>query len=182
VCIASRPTQGDELEPVPDGIRVREARQDELETIARLSSLEVEYNSRSPIFSQGGPPDLDAIRASHEELANQGAIHLLAELEGQRVGLLTLAIESRFAPICSENGLFVGPTATDPRFRRRGIASALLASALDWARCHGYPQIDVSFRSANLLSRRFWHRTGFVTIGWQVARRLPDTVVGTGER
>ena len=174
VCIASRSTLLPRArQPTSSDVRVREAGEDDMDAIARLSSMEVAYRARSPMFMAAVPPDLESVRASHLELAERGALHFLATLDGEPAGLLTLLRESRFQPISSEGGVFVGPTATDPRFWRRGVASALVWSALEWARRHDHRRIDVSYLSANLLSRRFWRHAGFATIGWRVERRLP---------
>ena len=181
VCIASRSTLPPRArQPTSSDVRVREAGEDDMDAIARLSSMEVAYRARSPMFMAAVPPDLESVRASHLELAERGALHFLATLDGEPAGLLTLLRESRFQPISSEGGVFVGPTATDPRFWRRGVASALVWSALEWARRHDHRRIDVSYLSANLLSRRFWRHAGFATIGWRVERRLPESTVAAG--
>ena len=73
--------------------------------------------------------------------------------------------------------------------RPDGHGSAILAarprigagsSAFERAWRHDHRRMDVSYLSANLLSRRFWRHAGFATIGWRVERRLPESTVAVG--
>ena len=144
VCIASRSTLPPRArQPTPSDVRVREAGEDEMDAIARLSSMEVAYRARSPMFMAAVPPDLQSVRASHLEQAEWGSLHFLATLDGEPAGSLTLLRESRFQPISSEGGSLRWPDGHDRRFWRRGVASALVWSALEWARRHDHRRIDV---------------------------------------
>ncbi len=152
--------------------------------ISRQSLVSPQWRSSfgpaSPMFLEGGPPDLAIVRANHEELFALGAVHFLASVEAEPVGLLTLLRASRFAPICAEDAPFVSTTATDARYRGKGIGGALVAAALAWAREREYGHLDVSYLSSNLLSRSFWRGCGFAPVGWKVARRLPDSLFKVG--
>jgi GNAT superfamily N-acetyltransferase len=97
-------------------------------------------------------------------------------VEQEIIGVLTLLPESRFRPICAEDAPFVSTTVTDPRYRRQGIGRMLVRVAADWARARGHAQIDVSFQSTSPLLRAFWRQSGFLPIGWKVARRLPESL------
>ena len=92
--------------------------------ISRQSLVSPQWRSsfgrRTDVFSEGGPPDLAIVRANHEELFALGAVHFLASVEAEPVGLLTLLRASRFAPICAEDAPFVSTTATDARYRGKG--------------------------------------------------------------
>jgi ribosomal protein S18 acetylase RimI-like enzyme len=45
--------------------------------------------------------------------------------------------------------------------RRRGIATALLETALDWVRASGATRIEVQVAHANAVGQAFWRARGF---------------------
>jgi GNAT superfamily N-acetyltransferase len=177
VCIGSRTSEILPSDVFPDPqTRIRVADNDDLSSIVRLAAMEIEFRLGAPMYLEGGPPDLDLLRETHAALFEAGAVHFLASVEREVVGLLTLLQESRFPPICAEDAPFVSTTATDPRYRRQGIGRMLVRVAADWARERGHEYIDVSFQSASPLLRSFWRRSGFAPVGWKVARRLPESL------
>jgi GNAT superfamily N-acetyltransferase len=176
VCIGSRSSEVLPRDVFPSpGTTIRVADADDLSSIVRLAAMEVEFRSGPPMYLEGGPPDLDALHEKHAQLFDAGAIHFVAVVEGEVVGLLTLLQESLFPLICAEDAPFVSTTVTDPRYRRRGIGRMLVRTAADWARDRGHHHMDVSFQSASPLLRAFWRESGFEPIGWKVARRLPES-------
>jgi GNAT superfamily N-acetyltransferase len=183
VCIGSRPTLVSARDALLTGsTSFRVADQDDLSSIARLAAMEVEFRTGPPMYLEGGPPDLDALRETHAQLLEAGAVHFIAVVEREIVGVLTLLPGSRFQPICAEDALFVSTTVTDPRYRRRGIGRMLVRVAVDWAREREHAHMDVSFQSASSKLRGFWRRSGFVPIGWKVARRLPESLSKPSDR
>jgi ribosomal protein S18 acetylase RimI-like enzyme len=46
-------------------------------------------------------------------------------------------------------------------YRRQGVATALLSSAIDRARALGAVRVDAMVNAENLEAERFWHRAGF---------------------
>ena len=147
---------------------------DDLSSIVQLAAMEVEFRAGPPMYLEGGPPDLDLLRETHAELFELGAVHFVALVEREVVGVLTLLQEGRFAPICAEDAPFVSTTVTDPRHRQKGIGRMLVRVAADWARERGHEHMDVSYQSASPLLRSFWQQCGFTPVGWKVARRLPS--------
>ena len=148
-----------------------------LETIARLALVEIQYRSARPMFAPRQDRPLADLAAEHRVLHDGGAVHLLATLDGCEVGLLTIELTSPAPRLCPDGQPYIGPTATLPGARGKGVGRALVDAALTWAHDHAYQSISVDFDTANPLSRPFWLNAGFHPAGYDV-RRLIDA--GTG--
>lgn len=142
----------------------------DLDTIAALSHIELLHRSTPPMYASQPPCSIAETRNLHERLHEQGAIHLLARRDGVDVGLLTIERSSPAPRLCPANGPYIGPTATHPSARHRGIGRALVAAAVDWAQSAGHDMISVDFDSANPLSRPFWLGLAFRPTGYRVRR------------
>jgi GNAT superfamily N-acetyltransferase len=153
-------------------VSVRQADHEDLPTVARLALVELRHRSAPPMFAPADESSPEELIARHASLREAGAVHLLARLDGNDVGLLTIELTSPEPRLCPEGQPYIGPTATLPAARRRGVGQALVAAALDWAKTHGHQWISVDFNTANPLSRPFWLGAGFHPTGYGLARLL----------
>jgi len=101
------------------------------------------------------------LRAVGESLASDSAdvSVLVAEDEGQLAGFVHLQTTIDYysnRPIAHVADLAVSPGAEG-----RGVASALLAAAEDWARARGYPWIDLNVGPGNERARMLYERLGY---------------------
>ena len=103
---------------------------------------------------------------------DNGAVHLLATLDGHDVGLLTIELTSPVPHLCPDGQPCIGPTATLPGARGQGVGHTLVDTALTWAHDHGYQWVSVDFDTANPLSRPFWLNAGFRPAGYGVLRLI----------
>jgi GNAT superfamily N-acetyltransferase len=154
-------------------VTVRAAGPEDLETVARLALVELQYRSTPPLFGPAQGRPVADLTAEHRTLRDNGAVHLLATLDGDDVGLLTIELTSPVPRLCPDGQPYIGPTATLPGARGRGVGHALVDAALTWAYDHDYQWIAVDFQTANPLSRPFWLNAGFRTAGYGI-RRLID--------
>jgi GNAT superfamily N-acetyltransferase len=152
------------------GVEVRTASIEDLDTIARLSLVELRHRSTPPIYGPPDPRSVADLVVQHRALHEGGAVHFLARLDGQDVGLLTIELTSPAPRLCPDAQPYISPTATLPEARGRGVGHALVAAALDWAQVHGYRWVSVDFQSANPLSRPFWLGVGFRPTGYGAMR------------
>jgi GNAT superfamily N-acetyltransferase len=159
----------------PAGVQVRVGGADDLAAVARLSLVEVRFRATPPIYSLPNPRSLEEVLDDHRALHHGGATHLLATLDGRDVGLLTIELASPAPRLCADGQPYIGPTATDPDARGRGVGRALVDTALAWAHDHGYRWVSVDFESANPLSRPFWLGNGFQPVGYGRLRILEVT-------
>lgn len=152
-------------------VRVRLGTERDLDAIAELSHIEMRYRFQPPTHALEPERSLDQARALHATALERGSLHLIAEVDGRDVGLLTLEDDAPAQRLCPA-GAYIGPTATRPDVRGRGIGTALVAAAIDAARARGHRQLSVDFASANALSRPFWLGLGFTPTGERVRRVL----------
>ena len=61
--------------------------------------------------------------------------------------------------------LHINNIAVDPRWRRRGIASALLAAALERGQERGARRAFLEVRASNVEAQALYHRFGFAPVG-----------------
>ena len=91
--------------------------------------------------------------------------------------LLLYWLGSRAAPSPPAPGFYVDALATDPSFRRRGAASALLAEAERQARVRGLPAVALDTTVGNEEARALYAREGFEEVAYRPpARGLPGFV------
>jgi len=153
-------------------VAVRVAGTEDLDTVARLALVELEHRSAPPMFAPNQVRPLADLVLEHRALHDNGAVHLLATLDGRDVGMLTVELASPVPRLCPDGQPYIGPTATLPAARRRGVGHALADAALTWAHDHGYQWISVDFDTANPLSRPFWLNAGFHPAGYGVLRLI----------
>ena len=153
-------------------VDVRIAGPEDLDAIAALSQIELEHRSTPPIYAPTPPPTLAETRVMHERLFDDGAVHFLARHEGDDVGLLTVEFSSPAPRLCPHGQPYIGPTATRPSVRHKGIGSTLVVVVLDWAKSAGHETVSVDFDSANPLSRPFWLGLGFHPTGYRLRRSI----------
>jgi GNAT superfamily N-acetyltransferase len=173
---ATRPVRPAPATTTPaSGIDIRIANPDDLDSVARLSRVEHTQRSAPPIYSAprlSDITDLSGFREHHRRLLDDGAVHLLARHHDADVGLLTLEPTPPAPRLCPAGQPYIGPTATDPAVRGRGIGRALVDAAHDWAHRHGHHTISVDFEPSNPLSRPFWLGLGFRPSGYRQRRTI----------
>ena len=153
-------------------VAVRLAGAGDLETVARLALVEIQYRSAPAMFAPRQDRPLADLVAEHRALREGGAVHLLATIDGHDVGLLTIELTSPAPRLCPDGQPYIGPTATLPAARGQGGGHALVDAALTWAYDHGYQWVSVDFDTANPLSRPFWLNVGFHLAGYDVLRLI----------
>ncbi|MEM9714771.1 MAG: GNAT family N-acetyltransferase, partial [Actinomycetota bacterium] len=163
--------------PRAGGVTVRISTADDLDTVARLCRVEIDHRYVAPVFSPRPERErtLLELAEAHGELEQRGGVHVIATLDGTDVGVLTLGPTGIEPGLCPDDQPFIGETATVPAARGRGIASAMVETAMGWAADQGHAGVTVSFQPSNRVSRRFWLGAGFVPTGFWAVRRIPES-------
>jgi GNAT superfamily N-acetyltransferase len=82
-------------------------------------------------------------------------------------------------PNCAE----LATAATLQDARGRGVGTALTQQGFAWAKLAGYRVVETDWRSANLLSSRFWPKMGFRPVVYRLTRRIdPRIAFAAGQR
>lgn len=91
----------------------------------------------------------------------------VAESEAVVVGLLVARVAAEEMEILN--------LAVEPRWRRRGVGTALVEAAIEHARRAGVARVFLEVRESNRVARRFYRRQGFAVAGRRVGYyRRPD--------
>jgi ribosomal-protein-alanine N-acetyltransferase len=136
-------------------MRVRPATPADLPRLAAIEALS---------FPDPWPEDyLDAY------LADGDSLFLVAEVP-ELAGFVIARDES--APR-GGRALHIHDLAVDPRHRRRGVGTALLAAMIGIATAQGIPRLRLEVRVENVPARRFYEAHGFQVVG-RANRYYPD--------
>jgi GNAT superfamily N-acetyltransferase len=162
----------------PSDVSVRRGEPADVEAVVALDRL-AEHQANAPVFSAGPePPDPEAVRAEvAEELADEAAATLLAELDGRPVGIATVAPVSysglHTGVAQPDDACILGYAYTLPEVRGSGAGRALTDAVFAWARERSYTTVVVDWRVTNLLASRFWPARGFRTTFLRLYRSIP---------
>lgn len=152
--------------PVPAGFTVRHGGPEDLDIAMRLAYVIFDHQAEGPTWAGAPAPAEEEARASYAEyLSNPKVAYFVAERDGEPLGHLALERET-------EEAVYLDIAATVPEARGLGVGTALADAALGWAFEQGYQTCKTDWRSANLVSSRFWERRGFVPTAYRLFRRI----------
>ena len=161
----------------PPSVRIRGPRREDIDSLARLDLSLPDHQGRSPVFSAGTVPTLDAARAEWEDdLAGDVDGCFVAEVDGRVVGsAVGVPLEksgSHVGPARPDNAGFLGFAAVLPEARGHGAGRALGEAVGWWAAESGFDSLVTDWRVTNLLSSRTWPRLGYETTFVRLHRLL----------
>jgi GNAT superfamily N-acetyltransferase len=162
-----------DLRPVeardPAEFAVRLGGADDLEIAMRLAYVIFDHQAKGPTWAGAPAPAEEEARASYAKyLADPDVAYFVAERDGEPLGHLAIERES-------DDTVYLDIAATLPESRGLGVGTALTDAALSWAYEHGYRTCATDWRSANLVSSRFWERRGFVPTAYRLFRSIALT-------
>ena len=96
---------------------------------------------------------LERLRAT---LSADDAALLLAELEGEPVGICSVYMDLR--SVRYGERAWIEDLAVDPGRRSQGVGEALMAAAFEWARRHGASHVELDSGDARADAHRFYER------------------------
>lgn len=141
--------------PVAD-VEIRRATINDVDTVVSLDHELAQYLAGPPIFmamtEKRG-------REYHEKWLSKPLHSLwLASYEGKVVSYMKMCPLDEDHLITDEKTIWIQGAYTKEHLREKGIGSALLKQALQWARSQGYERCAVDFEAENVLAGAFWLR------------------------
>ena len=136
-----------------EGVEVRRATLDDLETVLDLGRTITEHQVGPPVWSGLPLPGRDDSRDDWAEFVAEDVVYL-AFLDGLPVGYAGLHA-------AAEGVIELSVAGTTPPARGRGVGTAIVERALHDAREVGFRTCRLDYRSTNLLASRFWRGHGF---------------------
>ena len=148
--------------PLPDGVTVRPAGRDDLDTaIMPMATLIWEHQAVPASFTGLTPPPAEQLREDWAESFDLPDDALfVAELDGRPAGFVLLYPDDPDVGVGARS-VSLSVCAVAPEARGRGVGIALTEHALRWAASDGYDTVTTDWRVPNLLSSRFWPARGF---------------------
>ena len=160
------------LEGFDADVDIRQAGLQDLEQVLDLQEDLYQYHTEAPIFLLGEKSE----RSYYEEwLQNPNKVVWLAYWKEEPVALMRLgpADEDVATIILDKKTTSIYAAFTKEKVRREGIATALLAHAIQSAKKAGYERCAVSFEPMNALGKRFWLKT-FNPVCLSMVRHIDD--------
>lgn len=161
---------------LPDGVVVRRAESRDANALVGLDDGLRRHLQASPVFLRMGPAATTEVQRRVIEDPAQAVF--VAEREDRPVACLRIGpCATDIATIVRDAGTAsITAAFTEAPFRGDGLATALLAAAVGWARDAGYERCAVDHESANREAGRFWARH-FTPATLSMGRRLAHTVL-----
>ena len=124
------------------------------------------------------PSDLDEVAEWFRTFLQSRSAHIwIAEEHGEFVGYVTSIVHERPEnPFCRpRRWCEIDQIAVDPRFRRRGIGSALIQKAVATARAEGIAIVELGSWSFNEAAQGAFQKLGFVPkfVRWELRNDVP---------
>lgn len=165
-----------ETPDLPAGTVVRQGVPTDAKAVLSLDLGLRRHLATSPIFVRvGAAPTIELHRRRLDDAAEATFV---AEREGELVAFLRIGpCANDVATIVRDAGTAsITAAFTRPDLRGDGVATALLARAIDWARAAGFVRCAVDHESANREGSRFWARHA-TPVAVSMVRRLPPGTV-----
>jgi ribosomal protein S18 acetylase RimI-like enzyme len=163
-----------EAAPLP--IRLREATPDDADRIAHCYVAMARQHAALDPAEYRIPEHAAVVTRFRTELeaADEADLHLVAEVDGVVVGNLdafTRPLPSEGSMRLPRRGALIG-IAVDEDWRGRGIGTALMRAAEDWARGRGFDTLELDVADPNGAARRLYERLGYGLVAHTLVKPL----------
>ncbi len=178
-------------------MEIRKAIKKDIPQLSELFRLEIEFHQTLACYYelQAG---FDWLNYAEEKFNRSNGLIFVAESTGGLAGFVDIRItkyppDNRYKstlqrirygskkiktfPVKSLRWGIIEECYVDPSFRRRGIGSRLVYSALEWFQSKQINRIELSLIAKNKEGETFWKKFGFVTFRISLAREINNQIV-----
>jgi len=156
-------------------VTIRRATDADLAALGRLGAvlLRTHYSyDRRRFMAPGEAPEEGYAWFLGTQLRDPDVGVFVAEVHGDVVGSVYAGIEPQSWKELREEAGFIHDVVVDERGRRKGLASRLLATALEWLASRGMPRVLLWTAEPNVEAQRVFSRLGFRTTMIEMTREL----------
>ena len=158
--------------PVAD-VEIRLATIDDLDMVVSLDHELAQYLAGPPIFMAMTEK---RCRDYHNKWLSKPSHSLwFASYKGKVVSYMKICPLDEDYVITGEKTIWIQGAYTKEHMRGKGIGTALLKQALQWAQLHGYKRCAVDFETENVLASAFWLRY-FEPICFSLVRQIDKRI------
>jgi ribosomal protein S18 acetylase RimI-like enzyme len=103
-----------------------------------------------------------------------GTIYVGEDTDGAVVGFVNVLVQEQpEIPVrAARKYVEIANLVVRPAARRSGVALSLVAAAAEWARCKGFPTVELQVHEFNDAALKFFERAGFHTSKRQMTRAV----------
>jgi len=162
---------------VRDNIKIRAALDTDASTFAALSAFvqDLHFRERPDVFKETDVLGLE--RWFQNTLSTASAQIWIAEIGDVPTGYIVVTPQSRDESVFCYQRCWheVDNIGVHPKYRKRGVARALLNHVVRIAAAKGVPEIELNTWSFNQLAHRSFEHVGFLRKNLRFARRVERT-------
>lgn len=163
-----------------NSLTVRKSTPEDREQIRSFSRLIALYQKESPCFAVAPESYLTNLDQGFSILTTDEEVELyVIEEEGKILGYQLYAPHEKEGFLSPAGSCELAVSAVTEGARGRGIGRRLTSEALRDQLCRGREIFITDWRSANLLSSRFWPRVGFRPLAYRMVRVLAGLPQGS---
>ena len=155
-------------------ITIRPATTSDLDTVVALRLALLRQHRSNPLFERLHP-DADRrardVYRSHLESPDQ--LVLLAEREGEAIGILRCVHAASSPLLLPESYCYMSSAYVAPGERRSGILKALFDEGVRWCRARGLSEVRLYVSVEDDVARAVWSSLGFIPVEELRVHRLP---------
>ena len=162
----------------PSELRIRSARPDDIPALTDIYLSTARHHAALDP-AEYRVPEVAAVHArfvAELDAAEEEDLHLVAEVDGVVVGQLDVIGGRRRSPgsmRVPRASASIGIAVLDG-WRGRGIGTALMAAAEDWARGRDLDVLDLDVATPNEAGRRLYERLGYVRTAETMVKPLRE--------
>jgi GNAT superfamily N-acetyltransferase len=160
------------LPSLPDGVRLREAAPEEASQLAALADFQHDRFHADPHVPRERADALHFTWVANSVRRTAADVVWVAEDASGPLGFTTASLDRALEASWGIRVLVIGLVGTVARARGQGIAPALAAHAVTWAREAGYAGVEVGTQLRNVSAARAYEQAGFRVVSTSLTFRL----------